>query len=618
MRTRLLLLLSALLLGQVHGPSASTPYMPVDEIRPGMIGTGRTVFEGSRVDEFKVTVLGVLRNLAGPQRTLILARLDGGPLASAGVVAGMSGSPVYIDGKLAGAVSYALGAFAKEPIAGITPIGEMIADAATQRGRAPGPALGASLPATRDDILALIGRALPRLQPFAMRVEDVRRAGADLGAGVDPALGVQLRPIETPLVLSGFGDEGRTEIDRVFQPWGFVAVDGASASRSPAPQKPGASKVPLRPGEAVSVDLITGDLALGAIGTVTEVDGDRVYAFGHPFYNLGPTAFPMSRAFVHALLPSLYASTKIATPGALVGTVRQDRASGVAGTLDDGPSMVPLTLAVARDGGAPRTFSIRLARDQLLTPLLAYTATMNVLVSYERGLGAATMTLAGSAAIRGHGRIRYDDVFVGDSPGALASAAVAAPLVALMGNEFESVQIDALDLQIGVSERQRSSTIQRAWIDTDRPRAGKPLALKILLRGYRGDEEVRTLPIDVPARATGTLTLLVADGSRLTQWEQREMRPPQPWTLDQILRAINRANHGNRIYVRLIDNAPGALVNGEQLPALPPSVLAVYEADRRSGSFAPLGSALLGEWEIATNVAIQGSRQLTFTVDPER
>ncbi len=618
MRTRCLLLLSALLLSIVPGTTASTSYMPVDEIKPGMTGTGRTVFEGTRVDEFKVTVLGVLRNFAGPQRTLIVARLDGGPLASAGVIAGMSGSPVYIGGKLAGAVAYALGAFAKEPIAGIMPIGEMIADSAVQGGRPPGPALGGSLPATRDEILAFVGRALPRLQPFAARVDDVRRVGTELGSGLDPALGAQLRPIETPLVLSGFGDEVRSEIGRVFQPWGFVAVDGPSAPRRPAPQDPQGSRAPLQAGDAVSVDLITGDLALGAIGTVTEVDGSRVYAFGHPFYNLGPTAFPMSRAFVHALLPSLYASTKIATPGAVVGTVRQDRASGIAGTLDDGPSMVPLSLTVARDNGATRTFGLRLARDQLLTPLLAYTAIMNVLVSSERALGAATVSLTGSATVRGHGTIRYDDVFVGDSPGALTSAAVAAPLVALMGNEFESVQIDAIDLQIKVSEHQQSSTIQRAWIDTDRPHAGKPLTLKILLRGYRGDEETRSLSIDVPARATGTLTLLVADASRLTQWEQREMRSPQPWTLDQILRTINRANHGNRIYVRLIDSAPGALVNGEQLPALPPSVLAVYEADRRSGSFAPLGSAVLGEWEIATQVAIQGSRQLTFTVDPER
>jgi hypothetical protein len=326
----------------------------------------------------------------------------------------------------------------------------------------------------------------------------------------------------------------------------------------------------------------------------------------------------MSRAYVHAVLPSLLTSTKISTTGEVVGTVRQDRTTGIAGTLDAGPPMIPLSVVVVRDGAASRTFKLGLAQDQLLTPLLAYTAIANILQSYERTLGAATIALTGSAAVRGHERVTYDDIYIGDSPAVMASSAVAAPLVAVMGNEFERVEVDGIDLRVRVSEQQRSTSIQRAWIDTDRPRAGRTCTLKIALRGYRGEEETRSLAIEIPARATGSLTLLVADATRLAQWEQRDTRNPQPWTLDQILRAINRTRRGNRLYVRLIGGAPGALVNGEQLPALPPSVLAIYETDRHSGSFAPLGSALLGEWEIATDVAVLGSRQLTFTVDPDR
>jgi hypothetical protein len=301
-----------------------------------------------------------------------------------------------------------------------------------------------------------------------------------------------------------------------------------------------------------------------------------------------------------------------------VGTIRQDRDTGIAGTLDGGPPMIPLTLVVTRSGGAPHTFKLGLARDELLTPLLAYTAVANVLQSYERSRGAATVVLTGSATVRGHERVQYDDVYVGDSPAVTASAAVAAPLVAVMENAFEHIEIDALDLQVRVSEQQESSTIQRAWLDTDRPRAGRTCTLKIELRGYRGQEDTRSLPIEIPARASGSLTLLVSDASRLALWEQANMKTPEPVTLEQTLRTINRTHKGNRLYVRLIGGAPGALVNGEQLPALPPSVLAVYESDRNSGSFAPLRSVLLGEWEIATGAAVVGSRQLTFTVEPER
>jgi len=618
MRTRHVMALVSLACLVLAALPASTAYMPVEAIKPGMIGIGKTVFEGTRIDEFKVVVLGVLRNVAAPRRTLILARLEGAPLATTGVLAGMSGSPVYLEGKLAGAIAYSLGSFSKEPIAGITPIAEILAAAEARTGRLVAPNAGWILPVTRDEVLAVLRRALPRLQPFAAREDDVRLLGPAGSAGVDPGVGVELRPIDTPLVLAGFSDEGRREIAEMFRPGGFLPTAGVADPAATTAPPPAAGAPALQPGDSVGVDLITGDLALGATGTVTEVAGTRVYALGHSLYNLGPTRFPMTRAYVHALLPSLLTSTKIATTGEIIGTFRQDRATGIAGTLDEGPSTIPLTIAVGRGTGAPQTFRMSLARDEALTPLLAYTALANVLLSYERSQGTATVALKGSAAVRGHGPVVYDDVFIEETPALVASAAVAAPLVALMNNEFESLDIDAIDLQVTVSEQQRRANIERAWLDTDRPKAGQTVGLKVTLRGYRGDEETRTLPIEIPARATGTLTLLVADASRLSQWEQREARPPQPSTVEQMLRTINRARRGNRLYVRLIGSAPGAVVKGEQFPALPPSILAVYEADRNSGSFSPLRYAVLGEWEVATAGAVAGSRQLTFSVDPER
>jgi len=597
---------------------ASDPYMSADAVKAGMAGIGKTVFEGSRVEDFRVVVLGVLRNYALPRRTIIVARLEGGPLATSGVIAGMSGSPVYIEGRLVGAIAYSLGSFPKEPIAGITPIAEMIADADAPGSRTTRRVASPGLPLTRDAMRDVVRQALPRLQPIVARPEDVpwlRSAGLDAG---ESASGLALKPIDTPLVFGGFSDAVRAEVAELFEPGGFVAVTSpARGSVAPA-QSPGGPRAALQPGDAVGVRLISGDLSLGATGTVTEVSAGRVYALGHSLYNLGPTRFPMARAFVHAVLPSLDSSTKIATMGEVVGTVRQDRSAVVAGTIDAGPRVVPLTVSVTRAGGSPRRFTFDLAQDDLLTPLLAYTAVGNVLQAHERSQGMATVAVTGRATIPGHEPVLYDDIFVEDSPAVTVASAIAAPLVTIMGNPLEPAELGAIDLQIRVSERQESLTIQRAWLDTDRLRAGRTYTLKVALRGYRGDEETRSIPVEIPARASGTLTLLVTGATQLAQWEQREMRTPEPWTLDQLLRAINRTRRGNRLYVRLVGGAPGALVDGEQFPALPPSVLAVYEAGRTSGSFAPLRSALLGEWEVTTQMAILGSRQLALTVDPER
>src|SRR5688500_720208 len=298
-------------------PEAQIRTFPVDDLKAGMVGIGKTVFEGDRLDEFQVHVLGVLRNVIGPRRNLILARLEGGPLAHTGVIAGMSGSPVYIDGRLVGAVSYSLGQFSKEPIAGITPIDEMI-DAATFAGpRRPAARVELEMPLTPASLRASLREAFSWMRPFADNPADVQVFG---DPGVNAGIGTMLRPIATPLTLGGFDATFIDPIASAFRDQGFVPMmAGAAAQDAPRATQP------LRPGDPVGVALMSGDLELGATGTVTEVDGNRVYAFGHPFYSLGPTQFPMTRAYVHTILPSLQSSMKIASTGDVIGTVSQDR-----------------------------------------------------------------------------------------------------------------------------------------------------------------------------------------------------------------------------------------------------------------------------------------------------
>lgn len=609
-RTIALVALALWVLGA--GPAAQAPLFPVDEVRPGMVGIGRTVFEGSTIQEFKVHILGVLRNVVGPRRNLVLARLEGGPLADTGVIAGMSGSPVYIDGRLLGAVSYSLGQFSKEPIAGITPIGEMV-DATAMAAPAPGTRpVAISWPPTPDDLLSIWSHDLGRSHAFVDDPSKALLVGAAAG-DVSARIGTMLRPIAVPLVAAGFAADVLAPLEPALADRGWLPVSAPNGpSGTSAPET--SSSHPLRPGDAVGVALLSGDFVLGATGTVTYVDGDRVYAFGHPMYNLGPTEFPMTQADVHVILPSLLQSSKLASLGPTIGTVRQDRATAIAGTLGAGPSLIPVQITLNSDRAATRTFNFSVVKDQTFTPLLTYLAVANVLTSYERGAGPASFTVRGKATISDHGDLAFEDIFTGDQPAGGAAAYIAGPLTFLMKNASEPVNVEGVTLTIDASEEASTARIERVWLDTMQPRAGRPVTVNVLLRSFKGEEIVKRVPIEIPANATGSLQLLVSDAARLQQEERRETRGAEAQRVSQLIRTFNRAPRGNRLYVRLSSPARGAVVNGEPLEALPPSIMAVLEADRSNGAMATLRSATRGEWEVPTELAISGSRLLNISL----
>ena len=612
MRRRSLLLALSVLACAVAILPAQTRTFPVEDLRPGMVGVGRTVFEGDRLDDFAVHIIGVLRNVIGPQRNLILAKLEGGPLATTGVIAGMSGSPVYIDGRLVGAVSYSLGQFSKEAIAGITPIGEMY-EAATL----PGPRRLAAraelpMPPTPDALRASLREAFSWVRPFAESPSDVQVLGnVSLGSGLGAGIATMLRPIATPITLSGF-DAGVVEpIAAAFREQGFVPVmAGAQAAI-------GRAAPPLRPGDPVGVALMSGDLELGATGTVTAVEGSQVYAFGHPFYGLGPTQFPMTRAYVHTILPSMLSSMKIASTGEVIGSVLQDRATTIAGTLGPGPRTIPISLTLTSERGTRKTFRMAMVNDQLFTPLLAYLSILNTLTSYERQNGVASYALKGTAAIKNHAGVAFEDLFTGDQGSSGAAASVVAPINFLLRNAFEEVEIEGLTLDVQASEDARSATIERVWTDGTRVRAGATVGLRVLLRTYRGEEVTQSMAVRIPPQARGTVQVMVSDAGRLAQWEARELQtqPLQTRGVPQMIRVLNTARKNNRLYVRLITRESGAVVKGESLTALPPSVLAVIEADRNGGSFRALQSAVLGEWDVATEHVVSGTRTLNLPIE---
>lgn len=591
-------------------PAAQVVTLPLEDVRPGMIGVGRTVFTGSKLEDFKVEILGVMRNVLAPKRNLILARLEGGPLAKTGVIAGMSGSPVYIDGKLVGAVSYSLGQFSTEPIAGITPIAEML-DATMMTGatRLSRPVAMSAFPTSRE-LMDIWSRDLGRSRTF---VDEPSQAQMLSGVSSDlTRMGAMLRPIAVPMIAAGFEASVLDPISPAFAAAGFVPM---SNSQSPNVGAAAVNTRPFQPGDAIGVGLLTGDFELGATGTVTYVDGDRVYAFGHPLYNLGPTQFPMTRADVQVVLPSLMSSSKLASFGEVVGTVQQDRATAIAGRMGTMPSLIPVTVTLNSDRGPSRTFNFGVVRDFTFTPLLTYLSVANVLTSYERGAGPASFAIRGNASIRSEGDLSFEDIFSGDQPAGAASAYIAGPLTALLKNSDENVQVEKISLTIDASEQQKLARIERVWLDTTRPRAGQDAIVNVALRDTRGQEIVKQVPIQIPSNLSGTLQLTVADAARTTADDRRDSRGADMQRVSQLMRTFNKARKNNRLYVRLTSSDAGAVVNGEPMAGLPPSVLAVIESDRNSGTVGSLRSMTRGEWELALDVAVTGSRQLTLSLD---
>ena len=588
---------------------AATARMSVDEVRAGMTGVGVTVFEGSKREEFGVHILGVLSNVMGPRRDVIVARLSGGPLANTGVIQGMSGSPVYIDDRLIGSVSYSLGSFPKEPIAGITPIDEMVeADAnpaTVARLRAQWPRFGV----TRNTLTNFVREAFHHVQPFALRPTDVRTFGLPQSEG--GRLGTLLRPIATPVVLNGFAPQIHDLWAAAFTTGGFVTTIGAAQTTQ------GEAGEPLQPGDPIGVSLVRGDLTMAGTGTVTMVENDRVYAFGHPFYNLGPVRFPMTRAHVTTVLPSLALSSKIAAIGNVVGTIDQDRAAGIFGTLGPGPEMLPIRLTLAvPDRGLAQTFAFEVIDDRLFSPLLTYTSVLSTFFSWTRELAPTTYTIRSTTHLRDHTDVTLQDIYSGNTAHLDAALAIAAPLTRLLNNDIAPVTLEGIDIDVTAIEEPRTATLERVWLATPRVRAGDSVQLNVLSRNYRGAELVETVTIDVPANASGPLQVLVSDATQLRQREAQEGRTPRDaHTVEQMIQALNSARQNNRLYVKLLSLKPGAVVKGDAMPALPPSVLAVLESNRSGSGLRRLQQSTLGEWEIRTDHAVSGSRLLTINVE---
>jgi hypothetical protein len=573
---------------------AEVPILPFDQVEPGMTGTGRTVFRGNEIEAFEVEILGKLPNI-GPDQNLILGRCSGGPLAETGVLAGMSGSPVVVDGKLVGAIAYSW-PFSNEAIAGITPIEEMLDIAA----------LDSSPASIRAGSLDL---GIEQLGPL----RDPERVAAFMTARLRSLLrgnGSAL-PVSLPLSLAGFGAGGLERVAPELRQAGFMPIQAGSAGGSDLPSPS------LEPGSPVGLKLVRGDLEMTATGTVTWVDGDRVLAFGHPLFGLGAVDLPLTGATVQALLPSLEQSSRIATPLAEVGALRQDRASGVYGRLDASPRMIPVRFQLSRVSAPEDTFSFDIADDPALSPLLLYFSLNAILANKERGFGNATVRLKQGSVIKmveGED-VELDNLFAGSTAFDYGTGMAAYVLYLLMNNAWTAPQIAGVNLILEYQEIPMTGRISRAALDRYRVRAGETVEATVVVNPFRGRDEVLTRSIRIPDETPpGRLTLYVGGAQAINRSEARD-EPVLPRDLGQLIQLINQLRRNDRIYITANQEDSGVLLGGARLPNLPPSVVSVLSRPKSRGNFTVVPQRRVLEEVISTEYSVEGSTQLQLEVE---
>lgn len=575
----------------------------LEDLRPGMKGTAQTVFSGTEPQEFGVEILGVLPGFPGPRQSAIIARLSGSNVEKTGVFAGMSGSPVYIDNRLVGAIAFSF-PFSKEPIAGITPIQQMIdifengSAGQTKHAQEPRAVSFAQLASTEWKA------TLPK--PAIGSTSLI--APVSEGSRLMPLMGQQMTPIATPVVFAGISQESLAMFGPQLVANGLLPVSGAGGSAAITPLEKATAKT-LTPGTSVSVQLVRGDYSIAASGTVTFRDGNRIYAFGHPFLSLGASDMPMSETAVVTVIPNVNNSFKLSVPGAMMGSISQDRASGVFGQLGQAPKMIPVKINLHTSRDRSETYSYEIANDSFLTPLLLNITIFNTITSSERALGDSTITIKGAINVKGQEPIELERRFsAGNSP-ILAAGSVAGPISSLLGSGFDDVQIDGVTLDISSADTKYAGTLERIALSKTEAHRGETIEIQAYVRTESGKQFVQRIPVQIPADATpGQLLVFVGDGGALQEGSAARAFVPQD--LGQLVKAINKVKKSDRLYVKLFRITPGAVIGTSELPNLPPSVVATLNSDRNSGGYTPTVLSAVYEMELPPAEFVISGQQL--------
>jgi SpoIVB peptidase S55 len=594
---------------------SQTQFFPLSEIRPGLKGVGRTIFAGDKVQEFQVEFLGVLKNFLAPKHDVILARLSGGPLAETGVIEGMSGSPVYVDGKLVGAVALAF-PFAKEAITGITPIADMLDVVPT--------------PAEPSHAR--------RMQTMVTSAE-YKIAGTSLDPGgsarlipepADGEFGIQslMKVLPTaggkgtvsdlllPLRFGGFSTAAMDEYSPLFRQMGFQPMQGAAVSSAesapPSPQGP-------EPGSMVSMVLVRGDLNLNADCTVTYRKGNDLYACGHRFLMVGPAQIPFAEAHVLATVPSIASSFKVDAPGPVVGTIRQDRFGAVFGVIGEKTRMIPVHIHLDSTLNRKTDYEFEIIQQAFLSPVLLNLGIISTLSGTERTLGPSTLELHGQIQLSGGEAVKVEDVVSGEiNTAGVAGGLVSSPLNYLLGADFPGLHVKDIDLTVVSTDEKRVATLEQVWSTKSQVRPGDHIEITGLLRTPSGETLIEKIPVDIPESVNDKrLSLVVGSGTTLNTLQNRLVPVTRaPRNLHQLVRALNRMRRNNRLYALLMAPQRSLTLQGDEYPSPPPSLVQTFLADPAVSSSVMFGTAsVIGDFETKpTLYTIEGRKILYLTV----
>jgi hypothetical protein len=580
-------------------------YWDVDEIRPGMKGVGRTVLVGTKVEEFGAEVLGVMRDVS-PGRDMVLVRLKGCQLEHSGIVQGMSGSPIYIDGKLLGAVAFGW-EFGKDPIAGVTPFSQMVRYARAH-----------------DRRLAAEARDRPTDGPIRSAALDLRAITADGvidAPGPVPAAGVGLagmRPIATPLAASGFSPRALAILADRLGPIGLAPMAGGRADEKVVEQE---GDKPLVPGAPLSVAMVTGDFDISGVGTVTHVEGDRVYGFGHPMFGLGACKFPMMTGYIHTVYPRASVSMKLSSPLKVVGVLDTDVSTGVAGRVGSKPDMLPMSVKVkAGRYSEPRTYRVQVVREPDLLATLVLSVLANAIDTEGNLPDELSARLRATIKVDGHDPIVLDDTFSGARySGPMGPTALFGPVAGIVQllarNPMAPVRIESIDCDVDIAAGRTSAEIESVRLASDRVEPGQDLRVTATLKPFKGERQAvelaLRLPDDLPE---GTYEAVVCDASTtLRRAFRNDPQVLEPRDLAGVLKVIQLNTKPKRqtLYLHVPRPEAGLAVEGQSLPNLPGSVRAAL-ADRRQTASPPVRTDLTAT--AATPWVVEGAQSLRFRV----
>ena len=586
-----LVCLSSFTLSAVN--SANVQVMPEYQVKAGMHGVAYTVFEGVKPEPVEVEILGVLRNMAGPKSDVILARLHGAKVEYTGVVAGMSGSPVYIDGKLVGAIAYRIGEFSKEPIAGITPAASMMEISELDKG--PSQDVDAAKSAAKN-------AASPTSGPGVSAIpNDAVSQYTNL-----------LKPIETPLVFSGFSEETLRLFGDKFASAGVVPVMGVgSVSDAKQPE-------PLEPGSAVSAILVRGDMDIAGTCTVTYVDATHLLACGHPLLQSGNVDMPMAKAQVLATLASGSNSFKIVNTTETVGSFVQDRRTGIMGRFDRAPEMIPVTLSFSGTAHA-KQFHFEVLNNPKITP----TAMMATVFSALQGMNEygedTTYRLTGDILVQGYPKLGVQNMYTpvdGATPTAYGIAvSVGDRFSRIYENPYDTPKIQGVELKFELVPERRSARLENARTDVTEARPGDTISIETLLRPYRGESIIKQIPLTIPTSTPkGTLRILVSDGETLDRLRRVPPTLSRRLPLGSTIALLNKEHTNSQIYVALLEPNPQAMVSDSVMPALPLSVINVMDGMRGTQDMVVVGESATSEASTPVDYVVSGAQVITLNI----